>query len=276
MKQIENVFPLISVIVTTKEEAKNIRQCLTSIEDQSYKNIEIIVVDNYSKDLTLRFAKSYTDNIYLKGNERSSQRNFGIKKAKGKYIIYLDADMRLQLNLIEECVKQIQDVDALYVSERIMGTSFLSQIRRFERSFYDATAIDCVRFMKRSAFIKVGGFNESVSGPEDWWLDKSLKQQGYKFALLKNSYINHDESNIILKDYLDKKSYYAKSFNKYVDKWGADNEDIKKQLGFYYRFIGVFTENQKYKKIFKHPILFCGIMYLRILVGWRYLNRNGS
>jgi glycosyltransferase involved in cell wall biosynthesis len=278
MNKLENIFPLISVIVTTKEEQQHLPDCLKSIENQTYKNIEIIVVDNYSKDTTLRIAKSYTDNVYLKGNERSQQRNYGIKKAKGKYIIYLDADMRLQPNLIEECVKQIQDVDALYISERIMGTSFLSRIRRFERSFYDATAIDCVRFMKRSAFLKAGGFNENVSGPEDWWLDKSLKRQGYKFALLKNSHINHDESNIILKDYLNKKSYYVKSFDKYVEKWGVDDEDIKKQLSPCYRFIGVFIEDGKWKKLLKYPILTIGMYYLRFRVGIRYLkrDRNGS
>ena len=105
MKQIENIFPLVSVIVTTKEEQQHLPDCLNSIQNQIYKNIEIIVVDNNSIDKTKEIAKTYTDNVYNKGPERSAQRNYGIKKAKGKYIIYLDADMRLQPNLIEECVK---------------------------------------------------------------------------------------------------------------------------------------------------------------------------
>lgn len=274
----ESIFPLVSIIISTKEEGKNISNCLISIKQQSYKNIEIVVVDNGSKDKTKEIAKTYTEKVFNIGPERSTQRNFGVKKSRGKYVIYLDADMRLQPNLIEECVKQIKskDADALYIPEVVLGDSFLSTVRRFERSFYDATVIDCVRFIKRDAFIKVDGMDLGLCGPEDFDFDKKLKQVGYTFALLKNSHINHDESDINLKDYLNKKSYYIKSFNKYIEKWGSNDEDIKKQLGFYYRFIGVFLEDKKYKKLIRHPILTMGMYYLRIRVGWRYLTRNGN
>ena len=272
------ISPLISILVTTKNEEFNLVKNLLSIKNQTYINTEIIVVDNISNDKTKEIAKTYTEKVYNIGPERSAQRNFSVEMAKGKYIIYLDADMMLQPNLITECIKQIQDLDALYISEIVMGESFLCKIRRFERSFYDATSIDCVRFIKRDSFIKVGGFSLSLTGPEDFDLDKKLKQAGYKFGLLKNSYINHDESNINLKNYLNKKSYYSKSFDKYKNKWGADDSDIKKQLGFYYRFVQVFTEQKKYKKIIAHPLLFIGVIYLRVRVGWRYIrrNRNGS
>jgi len=70
---------LVSVIITTKNEAKNIKQCLESIKRQTYAAIEIVVVDNNSLDATVAITKAYTAHIFTKGPERSAQRNFGAK-----------------------------------------------------------------------------------------------------------------------------------------------------------------------------------------------------
>ncbi len=271
--------PLVSVVITTKNEQHNIRECLESIVSQTYKNIEIIVVDNNSTDLTVRWAKDYTDNVFLKGPERSAQRNYGmINKAKGEFVMFVDADMILEPNLILECVKQIQPIGimALHIPEVVMGEKFFSKVRRFERSFYNGTVIDGARFFQKDMFSKVGGFNVSMSGPEDWDIDKKLKQIGARIHLLTGSHINHNEGEFILKSYLNKKSYYTDSFNIYIDEWGTNDEDIKKQLGFYYRYCGVFIENKKYFKLIKHPILTAGMYYLRFRVGLRYLRKNAT
>jgi len=66
------IMPLVSVIITTKNEEKHIENLLQSIKRKTYKNIEIILVDNYSTDKTIEIARKYTDKIYLKGLERSS------------------------------------------------------------------------------------------------------------------------------------------------------------------------------------------------------------
>lgn len=83
----------VSVIITTKNEEKNIASCLESIKNQTYpqEKIEIIVVDNDSIDKTKEIALKYTDKVYNFGPERSAQRNFGVRQAKGKYILYLDS-----------------------------------------------------------------------------------------------------------------------------------------------------------------------------------------
>ncbi len=270
--------PLVSAIITSKNEGKNIGNCMFSIKRQTYSNIEVILVDNGSIDKTKEIARKYTNKIYSKGPERSAQRNFGVKKASGEYILYLDADMILESNLISECVKQIQETssDALYIPEVVMGDSLFLTVRRFERSFYDATAIDCVRFIEKNAFIKVGGFDLDLTGPEDFDLDKKLKQAGYKFSLLKNSHINHNEKDMKLREYLDKKYYYTASFDTYIKKWGKDDEDVKKQLGIWYRFFVIFTENGKWKKLIKHPFLTVSMYNLRILVGLMYLKRRNA
>ncbi|MFH1048194.1 MAG: hypothetical protein V1732_00845, partial [Patescibacteria group bacterium] len=52
------------------------------------------------------------------------------------------------------------------------------------------------------------------------------------------------------------------------------DSEIKKQLGFYYRFIGVFIENGKWKKLIARPILTAGMYFLRFMVGVKYKARN--
>jgi len=54
---------LVSVIITTKNEEKNIENCLKSIKLQTYQNIEIIVVDNNSSDQTKELSQKYTDKV---------------------------------------------------------------------------------------------------------------------------------------------------------------------------------------------------------------------
>lgn len=166
-------YPLVSVVVTTKNEERNIENCIKSIQSQTFKNIELIVVDNFSKDKTAELAKKYGAKVYFKGNERSSQRNYGAKIARGEYLIYLDADMILSSTVIEECVANCEcnNVDALYVPERIVGNGFWIKVRDFERGFYNGTVIDAVRFVRRNLFFQVEGFDETLIGPEDWDFD---------------------------------------------------------------------------------------------------------
>lgn len=266
--------PLVSVVITTKNEEKNIENCLKSIIAQNYKEIEIIVVDNYSLDKTKKIALRYTNKVFDKGPERSGQRNFGVEKSSGEYFLYLDADMILDKDIIRDCINKIEDnpeIIALYVSEIVMGGKFFSKVRRFERSFYDGTVIDCARFIKKSAFQKVAGFDENLTGPEDWDLNKKLRNIG-KVELIKTP-IYHNEAEFNLRKYLSKKGYYAKSFDKYVEKWGMNDLDIKKQLGFYYRFIGVFIERGKWKQVVAHPFLDLGMLFLRGLVGIQFLRK---
>lgn len=262
--------PLVSVIVTTKNEAKNIENCLRSVVGQTYARdcIEIIVVDNNSTDATVSMAREYTELVFTKGPERSAQRNFGVAHAHGEYVLYLDADMILSPTVVADCVGRITtdaNMVGLYISEVVMGDSFWCQVRRFERSFYDATVIDCVRFVRRSAFDAAGGFDETMTGPEDWDFDKRIRSLG-QVALIKTP-LYHNESEFNLKKYLKKKAYYTKSLKTYAKKWGANDPDIKKQLGALYRFLGVFTENGKWYNFVSHPLMACSVWFLKAALG---------
>lgn len=303
----KNYHPLVSVVITTKNEENNIANCLKSIKAQSYKNIETIVVDNFSSDRTLEISKKYTEKIALFGPERSAQRNHGmINMSAGEYVIYVDADMLLSPILIECCVDYIFKTGsvALHIPEIVLGNNYLSEVRRFERGFYDGTAIDGARFFNRMSFSQVGGFDEVLfakGSGEDWDIDKLIKSLGVinllprfsnniiqeniwslkKFVeergvihnpMYAGIYHNEQEFNLI--SYIKKKSYYSLGFDGYIAKWGKDDADIKKQFGISYRFWTVFMEDGKWRRMIANLNLVLGLYFLRILVGLAYVARN--
>ena len=269
------VDPVVSVIVTTKNEERNIGACLESVVQQSMPPLEMIVVDNYSEDKTEKIALEYGSKVFELGPERSAQRNYGVEKAQGKYILYLDADMRLSPKVIEKCVNCCEadaGVSGIYIPEFIVGKGFWISVRRFERNFYDGTVIDAVRFVPKTAFQQVEGFDLRFTGPEDWDFDKKIRGLGR--TVIVDAYLEHDEGDFNLQHYLNKKNYYSKGFDIYAKNWGKDDPDIHKQLSPWYRFVGVFVEQGKFIKLMEHPILTLGMYYLRFRVGILYLMRK--
>lgn len=264
-------YPMVSIIVTTKNEEKNIENCLRSIMAQTYRNNELIVVDNYSEDKTVESARKYTAKVYSMGPERSSQRNYGAEISTGKYLFYLDADMILSSGLIEECVEKCETdkVDALYIPEQIVGEGFWIKVRDFERSFYNGTIIDAVRFVQKDLFERIGGFDESLIGPEDWDFDRRIRKISQTGIV--NSALYHNEGSFNSERYLEKKKYYANGIKKYIKKWGSNDQEVTKQVGAWYRLIGVFVEKGKWKKLIRQPILTVAMYYLRLRVALGYL-----
>ena len=292
--------PLVSVIITTKNEERNIENCLRGVACQTYPNIEAIVVDNFSTDKTKEIARKYTDKVSDKGPERSAQRNYGIAKACGSFILFLDADMIAAPDLVVACVERMKEdgIVGLYVPEIVLGSGFWANVRRFERGFYDGTPIDAARFFTKESFDRAGGFDENFYSAEDWDFDKKLRGLG-KVATLADSgrtaegwplsgfiekrgvnssvhgaCVYHNEADFKLFKYLLKKNYYAKGFAAYIAKWGKDDLDVQKQFGFWYRYLGVFVENGKWKRLLSRPDLTVGMYFLRVLVGGIYALRQ--
>lgn len=109
---------LVSIIVPCFNSEKTIATCLISIEKQSYSNIEIIVIDDGSTDTTVSIVEKLaeTDNrikVYSKPNEGVSiARNYGIEKATGEYIGFVDADDIIIYNMYEKMISAIENTQA--------------------------------------------------------------------------------------------------------------------------------------------------------------------
>jgi glycosyltransferase involved in cell wall biosynthesis len=163
--------PLVSVIIPSRNSAHTITRCLNSIVNQSYKNIEIIIIDNHSEDDTLNISKKYANKIYSIGPERSHQINYGVKNAIGKYIYRVDSDLVLDPNVIEEAVdlSESNNYAAIIVHYTPDPTiSFWSRVREFEHNMYSSDYLHVpARFMRKDVFISLGGFDEKLIAGED-------------------------------------------------------------------------------------------------------------
>ena len=94
-----NKIPTISIVIPTINEERNIGRCLESIFSQSYpKNrLEVIIVDDLSTDKTLEIAKNYPVKILTSGKKHGEiSKIIGFNKARGDYVMYLDADTELK------------------------------------------------------------------------------------------------------------------------------------------------------------------------------------
>ncbi len=97
---------MLSAVILTKNEEKNIRRCL---ENLSFCN-QIVVIDDYSSDGTIDIAKKFKVEVFQKKlNSFSEQRNFGLSKAKNKWVLFIDADEIVSKDLKDEIEKRILD-----------------------------------------------------------------------------------------------------------------------------------------------------------------------
>ena len=109
----ESLNPLISVILPAFNEEKNIRRAADSLLKQTYKNIEIIIIDDGSTDATEKICRELSDKdsrirFWKKKNEGlSAARNLGLKYATGRYVAFLDADDYCLPDYIKKMYKSI-------------------------------------------------------------------------------------------------------------------------------------------------------------------------
>ena len=97
---------LISIIIPTYNRCKDLSNAITSVLNQTYKNWEIIIIDNYSTDETFKIVKQFNDNriFYFKLNNYGNiaiSRNYGINKSNGEIIAFLDSDDYWYKNKLE-------------------------------------------------------------------------------------------------------------------------------------------------------------------------------
>jgi glycosyltransferase involved in cell wall biosynthesis len=202
---------LVSVIVPTFNSAKTLNRCLDSIAAQDYPAVELIVVDNNSRDATVEIAKSYTPHVYVHGHERSSQRNFGAAMAKGKYLLFVDSDMVLEADVLKQCVNTlIQDntLASLVIPEKSFGTNFWAKCKALEKRFYEGVNwIEAPRFFSRQAFDSVTGYDEALVSGEDWELGQRIRKK-FRQGRIK-AYVLHNEGKPSFLSLVKKKGYYA-------------------------------------------------------------------
>ncbi len=250
---------IVSIIIPTRNSERSLRTCLQSIKNQTYRGIEIIIVDNQSLDRTLEIAKTYKTKIFCHGTERSAQRNFGASKAKGDYLLFLDSDMSIPANFVNKCIKKIiENIDCLIIPEVSIGKGFWSQCLRLEKELYKNTDwIEAPRFIRKELFFKVRGYNTNLISGEDWNLMQKLKPYA-KLGRIDLS-IRHNEGEIGFFKIIKKKFYYSLYIGRYIE-GTKEGWLTNKQINPFFRYY-FFLKN--IKLLFRDPLVGLGLIYLK-------------
>jgi len=199
MKNKNDKVALVSVIMPTYNQAEYIEAAIESVISQSYPNFELIVIDNYSIDLTFDVVNLYSDPRikYLKFDNKgviAAARNYGVSQAKGSILAFLDSDDIWLPEMLAKQTKLLNENVALVSSsfEPIGNVNIcrhhLNYIDENEvKSFFYNDIIHGNPIMTSSVilfkkdFELSGGFNESLSFRfiEDWelWLRLAYKKK---------------------------------------------------------------------------------------------------
>src|SRR3990167_5485544 len=187
--------PLVSIIIPTFNEQQSITDCLDSLKTQSYKNVEIIIVDDGSTDNTIEIisnCKFQIANCKLLRQEHmgpGTARNLGASKASGDILVFVDADMTFDKGFISDLVKPIiagKTIGTFSKNEMVKNKDNIWSIcwninrnvqldRMLPLNYPDHAPV--FRAILKSQFDKVSGFDAGGQYTDDWTLSRKLKKE---------------------------------------------------------------------------------------------------
>lgn len=230
--------PLVSVVIPVKNGASLIGETIGSVLSQSYKNLEVIVVNDHSDDNTLSLVSDMSNDdgrLKLIDNQTEKRgapvcRNIGLKESNGKYVIFLDADDLLANTCIENRVNKIENSPecdffvfqtelfnkvpgdiGLYLSD-FTAENDLDRFIRIEFPWHTTGPI-----WKKSAIIAIGGWDETLHSRQDWDLHVRalIAKLIYKKEALVDMYYRKEvENSISSQDSSLSRALYFSELNK--------------------------------------------------------------
>lgn len=188
--------PFFSVIIPALNEEDYLPKLLSDLEKQKYKNFEIIVVDGGSTDKTVTIAEKFKKKLPLRlfispKRNVSYQRNFGAKKSLGKFLVFLDADARINSSFLKKIFSVVNKKEALLIIPKIIPNevnkrtsemkvlfeivNFLIEISQLiNKPFSSGGSI----IIEKNLFDLLEGFDESLYLAEDHNLIQRAKKIG--------------------------------------------------------------------------------------------------
>lgn len=204
----------VSIIVPIYNVEKYLKQCLDSIVNQTYKNLEIIIVNDGTKDNSMKIVEEYLQDNRIKiinkeNGGLASARNSGLEKVTGEYISFIDSDDWIELNMYEELVSQISDEDILiyrYFSyddkkKKIVGKKkidFYSQNKLEDKYLYVELPCCCWNKLYKKEYLEKNNFKFLEILYEDvfWNIETIFSTEKIKFIDKRYYYyrVNRDDS----------------------------------------------------------------------------------
>lgn len=180
--------PKVSVIIPVFNEEDSVGECLASLGEQSYKDMEIIVVDDGSSDRTLDIVKSFDGvKIFTQGHGGAgAARNLGSEYARGEILVFVDADMTFDRDFIKNLINPIgrtiigtfSKEERLANKDNIWAMCWnlnrgLPPTKMHPINYPDYQKV--FRAILKSEFKRAGGFNEKGGYTDDYTLSEKLK-----------------------------------------------------------------------------------------------------
>ena len=230
--------PMVSVVVPVKDGIRTIEACLRSIRAQTWAPLELIVIDNFSTDGTWEVARRWAHHAEQAGPERSAQRNLGIERASGPWVLWIDADMELPPTIVEAAMAVALDegADGVFIPEVTVGDGYWTACRALERSCcVEEVLMQSPRLVRREYLRRTGGFLETLSGTEDAELRARMIDDGCLLAWIPDEIV-HDEGEMSLRFILEKRYYYGRGLARYrEERPGALSAQAGGAVGAYRR-----------------------------------------
>jgi glycosyltransferase involved in cell wall biosynthesis len=174
---------MISVIIPVFDQAEKLKYCLESIFKQSYKRLEIIVVDDGSKDKSGEAAAAFKDGFSAQGinlkiikqenKGAPAARNHGLRAARGDFVLFCDADAVLEPNCLWEMINALRNNQGASFAY----SSFYWGRKLFKLAPFDGKKLRQMPYIHTISLIKykdfpVTGWDESLKRFQDWdlWL----------------------------------------------------------------------------------------------------------
>jgi glycosyltransferase involved in cell wall biosynthesis len=250
--------PLVSINIATYNSEKTLKECLDSVKSQTYKNIEIIIMDSYSKDNTLTIARSFGAKIFF-APSLALARKVGADASCGEYVFLLDSDQILERNVIDECVKACEeryDGVTLFEKSLIDKNTFVERVIGYDKEIFHSlhdddpikgTAIP--RFFRSSYYKRIDFANNPPITFEHTIIHHKITKMGARIKFV-DAYIWHHETTTIrevAKKFFRYGYYYipAYKFNREL----AVHHSMPRRTYFHY-------------KALRNPILFLGLFYI--------------
>lgn len=204
---------LVSVIITAYNAKQYLAEAVDSVLNQSYTDLEIILVNDGSKDNTLEIMQQYEaqdSRVVVISHENmgiSASNNRALKMARGHYIAKLDADDVMTPNRIEEQVKFLQEnpqigmlsSDAIIINDKgehvgtqvMPGYQDVAYSRKIARSQGLVICAHTGFMAYKKAYEDVGGYNEGISCAVDLEIFRRMIEKGYNLVILRKFLVKY-------------------------------------------------------------------------------------
>ena len=275
----------LSIIIPTYNEEECIRKCIESLLDQSYKNYEIIVVDDGSTDKTREIIRKFKNIMLIKGLHKGPgfSRNLGVKNSKGDILIFVDADMEFPKDYLKNIIDPILTKDALGAEEKYqLATNLENRWAKCWGKYVTPSnkkIRKIFRSIKKKDFLEMGGFDSKYGYADD---QTFFLKYGVKAEVAEKAYCYHKNPEN-LKDVYKQSRWIGSSINNFFLKVPLFNYlslfllYLLSPLGIIFISIKKSYQNKNFKNFFPWMVIFMTVRYFGTISGIRrkiYLNNN--